>query len=165
MRTVLTALLLFLLLQMHAWASSNTLVLSLHSTDTDQSDLEMIKAVSDSSQNLPQPKGGGVPLTLETKSGNDATVRNSSSVVSKAEKSLADYFIIQPTPNLDKIYISGNDHYFSRIEVVNAAGNILVFTNDKDSDILLGLPKLTKGTYEVRIYTEHGLIVKNFVKK
>lgn len=165
MRTVLTALLLFLMMQTNALAHTGVSVLALQNIDLEQSDLVMSKSGSDSSQSLSQPKGGAGPLTLETKGGNDAAPRTSSLVVPKAEKSLADYFTIQPTPAVDKIYISGSDHYFSRVEVVNAAGNILVFTNDKDSDILLSLPKLSKGTYEVRIYTDHGLVVKNFVKK
>ena len=158
MRTVfITVLLIFVDIQCPAFYLAETYEPALPQNERTSS-----KAVSKVGQS--KSKFSDSPLTLNA-TGKDSSDRNSTINSVPADKSISNYFSFQISPDQRKIYITGGEHSFTRIEVVNAAGNIILFSNDKNSETLLDMSKVSKGNYAIKIFTENGMVTKTFTRK
>ena len=73
-------------------------------------------------------------------------------------------FAIAPNPAYDKITITSETN-FSKIEVINFLGQIVISQSNSDNYTSLDVSNLNNGVYFVRITTDNGTSSKKFVKQ
>ncbi len=75
------------------------------------------------------------------------------------EVKLSNLYAIYPNPAKSNIYINGND--ISNVEIFTLAGKSVLNTNQQS----VGIEKLPKGTYFLKITATNGSFMKKFVKE
>ncbi len=81
------------------------------------------------------------------------------------ETSLQNNITIQPNPAHDKITISSLQTNFSKIEIINALGEIVLQTKNNSNQADIDVSKLQQGVYQVKIYLDKNVVMKKFVKE